>query len=88
MVERREITRTRVRRDVQIFKPGSARAIDGTVRNLTAKGAGLSVPATLVATPTFDMSFDSCRTMRGCRVIWQKDDLIGVVFDRTNRERP
>ena len=48
MVERREITRTRVRRDVLIFKPDSARAIDGTVRNLTTKGAGLSVPATPV----------------------------------------
>ena len=41
MVERREITRTRVRREVLIFNPDLARAIDGTVRNLTAKGAGL-----------------------------------------------
>jgi len=88
MVERREITRTRVRRDVLIFKPDSARAIDGTVLNLTAKGAGLSVPATAVATPTIEMSFDSGRTMRACRVIWQSDNEIGVVFGRIKREPP
>jgi hypothetical protein len=88
MVERREITRTRVRRDVLIFKPDSARAIDGTVRNLTAKGAGLSVAATPVGTPTFEMSFDSGRTLRACRLIWQRDDEIGVVFGRLKRERP
>ena len=88
MVERRKITRTRVRRDVLIFKPDSARAIDGTVRNLTAKGAGLSVPATPVGTPTFEMSFDLGRTMRACRLIWQRDDEIGVAFGRIKRERP
>jgi hypothetical protein len=88
MVERRELTRTGVRRDVLIFKPDSASAIDGTVRNLTAKGAGLSVPAPPVATPTFEMSFDSGRTMRACRVIWQREDEIGVVFGRTNGECP
>jgi hypothetical protein len=88
MVERRELARTRVRRDVLIFKPDSASAIEGTVRNLTAKGAGLSVPATPVATPTFEMSFDSGRTMRPCRVIWQREDEIGVVFGRINRECP
>jgi hypothetical protein len=85
MVERREIARTRVRRDVLIFKPDSARASDGTVRNLTAKGAGLSVPGMPVVAPTFEMSFDSGRTMRACRVIWQKDDEIGVVFSRQPR---
>jgi hypothetical protein len=88
MVERREITRTRVRRDVMIFKSDSVRATGSTVLNLTAKGAGLSVPATPVATPTFEMSFDSGRTMRACRVIWQRDDEIGVVFGRVNRDRP
>jgi bifunctional pyridoxal-dependent enzyme with beta-cystathionase and maltose regulon repressor activities len=88
MVERREITRTRVRRDVLIFKPDSVRAIDGTIRNLTTKGAGLSVPATPVGAPTFEMSFDSGRTMRACRLIWQRDDEIGVVFGRLERERP
>jgi hypothetical protein len=34
------------------------------------------------------MSFDSGRTMRACRVIWQSDNEIGVVFGRIKRERP
>jgi hypothetical protein len=88
MVERRAITRIRVRKDVLIFKPDSTRAIDGTGRNLTAKGAALSVPATSIGTPTFEMSFDSGRTMRTCRLIWQRHDEIGVVFGRLNCERP
>jgi hypothetical protein len=88
MVERRELPRTRVRRNVLIFKPDAGSAINGTVHNLTAKGAGLSVPEVPVATPAFEMSFDSGRTIRVCRVIWQIEDEIGVVFGRINREYP
>jgi hypothetical protein len=82
MDERREIQRTRILRDVRILIPGCAHPIESSIRNLTAKGAGLVI-YTAILPFTFYLSFDAFRTMGLCRLIWQRNDKVGVVFDRT-----
>jgi hypothetical protein len=81
MDERREIQRTRVLRTVQLHIPGHANAVESSVRNLTAKGAGLTI-YTAILPLTFYLSFDAFRTMRLCRLIWRRNDKVGVMFDR------
>ena len=82
MDERREFQRTRVLRAVQLLIPGHANTVEGTVRNLTAKGAGLSI-YTAVLPLTFYLSFDAFRTTRLCRLIWRRTEKIGIMFDQT-----
>jgi hypothetical protein len=81
MDERREISRTHVAREVQVLIPGSVQPIASSVRDLTAKGAGLCVRAAILPL-SFYLSFDSFRTTRLCRLIWRRREKVGVLFDR------
>jgi hypothetical protein len=78
--DRRQRPRTCVNRTVMIMIPDRARAIICTVRDLTAKGARLSVPTEQGFPVTFALSFDSLRSMRQCCMKWQRDQEIGVAF--------
>jgi len=81
MDERREISRTRVAREVQVLIPSHPKPVAGSIRDLTAKGAGLSLYAPLLPF-TFYVSFDAFRTTRLCRLIWRKHEKIGIMFER------
>jgi hypothetical protein len=81
MDERREIVRTHVARGAQVLIPGCAQPIASSVRDLTAKGAGLCIHAAVLPF-TFYLSFDSFRTTRLCRLVWRRHEKVGVMFDR------
>jgi hypothetical protein len=79
MVDRRQTARTRIKRNARIVISDGSR-IHCTVRDVTSKGASLSVPTSLGLPVTFELSFDSCRSMRQCRTVWRGDKEIGVAF--------
>jgi hypothetical protein len=34
-----------------------------------------------VLPPNFELSFDNFRSVRNCRLIWRRDDFIGIAFE-------
>jgi PilZ domain len=80
MLERRRLARTRVQAVAQIILDDNS-AVECTVRDLTALGAGITTTRELACSSrTFDLTFDRARSLRHCRVIWQKMKRIGVKF--------
>ena len=83
MLERRRIPRTR------IFAP--AKVISSTllgrvcvVRNITSLGALLEFDCVTVLPTVFNLTFDSARTLRFCRMAWRTRTKIGVEFCARN----
>jgi PilZ domain len=78
MQERRRIHRTRVFKAAKLF--GHACATDCVVWDISVHGARLVLVSTAAIPETFDLSFDSARTLRACRVTWRSPMEIGVLF--------
>lgn len=80
MIERRKLTRTRVHATARmIFDDQSA--VECTVRDLTALGAGIDTTGALAhCTRNFDLTFDGGRSLRPCRLVWQTSNRMGVEF--------
>lgn len=78
MQERRHIHRTRVFKEAKLF--GDACAADCVVRDISGQGARLVMFSTACIPEEFDLSFDSARTLRSCRIIWRSPMEIGVQF--------
>jgi len=66
MQERRRIHRTRIFKAAKLF--GHASTADCVVWDISARGARLVLVSTAGFPGTFDLSFDSARTLRSCRV--------------------
>jgi hypothetical protein len=80
MGERRKLTRTRVRASARIIFDDQS-ALECTVRDLTMLGAGIETANDLAhCFPNFDLTFDGARSLRHCRLVWQKLNRIGVKF--------
>ena len=79
MQERRRIHRTRVFKAAKLF--GHACTTDCVVWDISAVGARLVLVSTAAIPGTFDLSFDSARTLRACRVVWRSPMEIGVQFE-------
>jgi hypothetical protein len=79
MEERRSNSRQRV------FKAGSIEfdgtAVNCVVRNLSMGGAGLDVDHPVIP-HCFTLNIPSSKMRRSCRVIWRKQQGIGLVFER------
>jgi PilZ domain len=76
--ERRHHARARLFRTAELF--AEARIGSCIVRNVSATGAGLTMESTTHVPDTFDLSFDSGRTLRPCRVLWRTAREIGLEF--------
>lgn len=78
--EKRAVSRQRV------FKAGTIIVGDSThpctVRDVSAKGARLSVPATGEVPDRFQLVFSTCALAMTCDVVWRSGDKLGVVFPR------
>jgi hypothetical protein len=81
MQERRAVQRTKVLRNAKIILDHRAPVISCTVKNLSSRGACLSVASTYRLPDTFDLTFEHGRSRRVCRVIWRTNDKMGVAFD-------
>lgn len=80
MAERRKIPRGRSLKGAKIAFNEHRSVIDCVVRNLTAMGAMLQVPSTVGIPEQFDFRFEHESDYRRARVIWRREDALGVEF--------
>jgi hypothetical protein len=52
------------------------------VRNLSEDGAALDVPCALAIPPEFKLIMDTDQVSWDCRVIWHKQNRLGVEFEQ------
>jgi len=83
MVERRRFPRTKVFKGANVLLCGRS-TVSCIVRNLSNHGACLQLPSTADLSVEFDLSFDTGRTLRKCRIAWQTLTNIGVSFVQPN----
>ena len=81
MQERRHIHRTRVLKAAKLF--GHACTADCVVLDIFAHGARIALASTSCITDTVDLSLDSGRTLRSCRVVWRSPMEIESNFKNT-----
>jgi hypothetical protein len=81
LIERRSTGRTAVSRGVLLFF-GAQRGVFGCeVCDVTNVGARIRLNSLKILPPIFELSFDNFRTARKCRLIWRRNDLVGVAFE-------
>lgn len=81
MLERRRFPRTKVFKGAKVILAGHS-TISCVVRDLSNHGAGLQFTSTAELRAEFDLSFDTGRTLRECRVAWQTRTSAGVSFEQ------
>ena len=83
MSERRDVARTRIRRNAEIvvIRRG-ATTMQCTLQDLTSTGACLTLASTYQVPDTFELTFDRGRSRRPCWVKWRTDDKLGVSFEK------
>jgi hypothetical protein len=80
MEDKRDRPRTRVRRGARIVVSDRASIMHCTVLDVTNVGARLSIASCSGLPSTFHLSFDSCRSLRQCRLVWTGQGEVGVEF--------
>ncbi len=84
MLERRRIPRTRIFAPARVIPNHPALVCACVVRNITLLGALLEFERAAVLPGVFELTFDSARTLRFCRMAWQTRTKIGVEFCARN----
>ena len=79
MTEKRRSPRHRVLKSAFIVTSEKAPKLECTVRNISGTGAAVQVSTTFGLPQTFELIVDGVR--RRCRVVWRKDNKIGVTFE-------
>ena len=79
MRERRKSARTQVQKRASLLTEGSS-LIDCVVLDLTNSGAGIRVQNLGKVPNILNLTFDSGRSNRPCRLVWHMADRIGVEF--------
>ncbi len=79
MAENRRTYRRRVLKSATIEFDRSA--FSCAVRNMSEFGAALDVPSSLGIPHEFQLVIETNQVTRQCRVIWRKENRIGVTFD-------
>jgi hypothetical protein len=84
MEENRRAIRRRVLKSATIeFDRG---AYSCAVRNLSGTGAALDVPYALAIPHEFTLIMETDQLSRHCRVIWRKENRLGVAFEQTDNQ--
>ena len=79
MEERRRAPRADVDEPAYISSHGSSTRC--RVVNISAEGAAIEVPDPLFIPNRFQLMTENDRVVRGCRIVWTKQNRIGVVFE-------
>ena len=79
MQEHRKLARTRVLKSAKLLFQNSS-GKDCLVQDLTNVGASIVFSDTVDLPATLDLTFDSGRSIRPCRLAWRTSDKIGVEF--------
>lgn len=80
MQDRRKMPRLRALKSARIDMHSRWPTIECTLRNLSAKGAGLEISGGFNTSLEYDLVLLSSRQTRACRQVWRDGDRIGVVF--------
>lgn len=57
-----------------------------TVRNLSIAGAALDVPCALAIPDEFTLIMETDRVSRHCRIIWRKENRLGIAFEQVDNQ--
>jgi hypothetical protein len=80
MLERRSVQRTIVCKAATLMLADFS-TLDCVVRDLSNHGARLQLSSTAALPDEFDLTFDTGRTLRKCRVAWKALANVGVSFE-------
>ena len=80
MLERRKLTRTRTLKSGKIIVHAHTSVVDCTVRNLSPKGALLTVASLAGIPEKFELVLEATGMQHQCRVIWRGENRLGVEF--------
>jgi hypothetical protein len=80
MKERRRVPRHRILKSGKIILATQKSAVECTVRNLTGYGALLQVTRPVGIPDRFDLELERDHARHACRVIWRRDNRLGVEF--------
>jgi hypothetical protein len=80
MDERRKSPRRPVKKSATILLGGNRR-ITCAVRDVSKTGAGLDVAGDISLPGVFKLVVEMESVQRRCRMIWRKENRMGVVFD-------
>jgi hypothetical protein len=81
---RRAVRRRRVLKTATI--EFDRRAYSCAVRNLSEAGAALDVPFALAIPHEFTLVMETDQASRHCRVIWRKENRLGVAFAQADNQ--
>ena len=79
MQERRRGPRTDVDEPAYISYHGSSTRCQ--VVNISAEGAAIDVPDPVFVPACFQLMTEKDRVVRDCRIVWTKQNRIGVIFE-------
>jgi hypothetical protein len=79
MKERRKNIRARVLKGAKLIL-GTSSVRDCLVRDLTDSGAGVEVPNTIELPEALNLTMNTGRVARRCRVVWRKINKTGLEF--------
>jgi hypothetical protein len=80
MNEKRQGQRQRVLKSGRIMYGDGSIVIDCTIRNLSATGARLQVPTSVMIPDRFELTESASGTRRAATVMWRRGALMGVKF--------
>jgi hypothetical protein len=86
MDENRKTIRRRVLKSATIQFHSSAYSC--AVRNLSKDGAALDVPYALAIPHEFTLIMETDQASRHCRVMWRKENRLGVAFGQVDNQPP
>jgi PilZ domain len=79
MEERRRGPRADVDEPAYISSGGSSTRC--RVMNISAEGAAIDVPDAIFVPARFQLMTEKDRVVRDCRIVWTKQNRIGVIFE-------
>jgi len=78
--ERRKAQRSRTFKGGKIVFNDGRSVIDCTIKNLSPTGAALRIESTIGIPDDFKLVISPDNMTKACRVVWRKEDQIGVAF--------
>jgi hypothetical protein len=79
MQDNRREQRQRALKGGRIIFNNRFSVMDCTVRNLSPQGAMLMIAGHMIP-DTFDLELDAGAVSHSCKVVWRKEDRLGVAF--------
>jgi hypothetical protein len=80
-IEKRVLGRTVISKGALLFYSAKRGVFGCEVRDITNVGAQVRLTGPSILPPNFELSFDNFRTIRKCRLVWRRDDLVGMAFE-------